>query len=294
MSAPSVSRFEMVPNISEGRDAALIDRCAASIAAYAHLAHRTSDAVHHRSVFTAFGDAEQILAASKALALVVRDAIDLRVHRGAHPRIGALDVLPIIPLGMTPMTEAVALAHRIGAMLWNDVGIPVFFYGEAALRPERRLLADVRRGEYEGLAQRAASDAYPDHGDIWRHEQAGAVAVGARPPLVAFNLELATDDLVLGRRIARTIRERDGGLRTLRAIAVRLDEGRVQISCNVTDSESVPLPRLLALVRRLAASAGVVVLRCELIGLVPRLAVQTTAETLLGLSPLPGRLPSYR
>ena len=145
------ARFEAVPNLSEGRNPIVLERCAHAIAQHARLVHQTSDPVHHRSVFTYFGDEEEIFAATLALAKVALEEIDLRLHRGAHPRIGALDVLPIVPLGDTTMAEAAALAHRIGAALWSELGLPVFFYGEAALQPTRRLLADVRRGEYEGL-----------------------------------------------------------------------------------------------------------------------------------------------
>lgn len=269
------AQFEAVPNLSEGRDPVVLERCALAISAHARLVHQTSDAVHHRSVFTYFGSADEIFAASLALARTALEEIDLRRHRGAHPRIGAVDVLPIVPLGTTTMRQAAELAERIGTALWSELGIPVFFYGEAARRPERRLLANVRRGEYEGLAGRTReSSNWPDLGDTARHERGGATAVGAREPLIAFNVELATDDVALARRIATLLRERDGGFRTLRALGISLAAGRVQVSMNVTDFHAVPLSLIVATIRRLAAPAGVAVRGCELIGLIPREALR--------------------
>jgi glutamate formiminotransferase len=149
--------FEAVPNVSEGRDPLIIQACAQAISAHAKLAHQTSDAAHHRSVFSYFGDAEAVAAASLALARVAVSRIDLRLHRGLHPRIGALDVLPFVPIGGTPISAAVALAHRVGEALWEELGVPSFFYGEAARTEERRILSDVRRGEFELLAERFAA-----------------------------------------------------------------------------------------------------------------------------------------
>ena len=272
--------FEIVPNVSEGRDAAVIDACVAAMeAAGARVVHRTSDAVHHRSVITAVGRASQVVAAAVALARVAHERIDLRAHRGAHPRIGALDVLPFVPLGAAALDDAVTLAHRAGARIWRELGVPVYLYGAAASAPHRAHLADVRRGEFEGLAARHASDPSWrfDYGDA-AHASAGAVAVGARPFLIAYNVELSGGDLVLAKRIARTLRASGGGLRTLKCLGLRLDAERVQVSCNVTDVDAVPLYRVTELVRRAAARAGVGVLRSELIGLAPRRAVARTAR----------------
>jgi glutamate formiminotransferase len=274
------AEFEIVPNVSEGRDPAVIDACVAAMeAAGARVVHRTSDVVHHRSVITAVGRASQVVAAAVALARVTSERIDLRVHRGAHPRIGALDVLPFVPLADATVEEAVPLAHRAAARIWRELGVPAYLYGAAASAPHRTQLADVRRGEFEGLAERVARDpAWRfDYGDA-AHASAGAIAVGARPFLIAFNVELATGDLSLARDIARRLRASGGGLRTLKCLGLRLSADHVQVSCNLTDVDAVPLYRVTELVRRAAARAGVAVVRSELIGLMPRRALVRTAR----------------
>jgi glutamate formiminotransferase len=244
----------------------------------ARVVHRTSDAVHHRSVITAVGSGSQVVAAAVALAGVARERIDLRAHRGAHPRIGALDVLPFVPLGDATVADAIALAHRAAARIWRELGIPAYLYGAAASAPHRTQLANVRRGEFEGLAGRLTDPAWRfDYGDL-PHPAAGAIAIGARPFLIAFNVELASGDLPLARAIARTLRERGGGLRTLRCLGLRLGPDRVQVSCNLTDVDAVPLYRVTELVRRAAARAGVAVARSELIGLAPRRAFIRSAR----------------
>ena len=258
----------------------MIDACAAAMEAEgARVVHRTSDPVHHRSVLTAVGRGSQVVAAAVALARVARERIDLRAHRGAHPRIGALDVLPFVPLGDAALDDAVTLAHRAAARIWRELGIPSYLYGAAASAPHREHLAAVRRGEFEGLAARLAADAAWrfDYGDA-AHASAGAVAVGARPFLIAFNVELASGDLALAKRIARTLRGSSGGLRTLKCLGIRLGADRVQVSCNLTDVDAVPLYRVTELVRRAAARAGVAVRRSELIGLVPWQPLMRTAR----------------
>ncbi len=275
--------FECVPNVSEGRHAELLLACARAITgAGATLAHQTSDPVHNRSVFTFFGTREHVLEAAIALARVTSFGIDLRSHAGAHPRIGALDVMPFVPLDEATMRDAVEIAHAAGARIWSELAIPSYFYGEAAVRPDRRLLADVRRGEFEGLATRADR---PDVGDVALHRSAGATAIGARDVLIAFNIVLASGNLALAKAIARTLRERAGGLRTLRALGIALDDERVQISCNITNVAAIPLDRLVALARGLAARKGVAVSACELIGLVPRAAFVAVAARVLGTAP---------
>lgn len=280
--------FEIVPNVSEGRDAAVIGACVAAMEAQGvRVVHRTSDAVHHRSVITAVGRAPEVVAAAVALARVAHERIDLRVHRGAHPRIGALDVLPFVPLGDAPLDDAVTLAHRAAARIWRELGIPSYLYGAAASAPHRQHLADVRRGEFEGLAERLAGDERWrfDYGDA-AHASAGAVAVGARPFLIAYNVELAAGDLGLAKRVARRLRASSGGLRTLKCLGLRLAEDRVQVSCNVTDVDAVPLYRVTELVRRAAAREGVLVRRSELIGLAPYRAVRRTAQAYAAAEPL--------
>jgi glutamate formiminotransferase len=271
--------FEIVPNISEGRDIGTVDAAvAATEAAGARVIHRTSDAVHHRSVITAAGSASQVVAAAVALARVTLERIDLRQHRGEHPRIGALDVLPFVPLGDATLDDAVTLAHRAAARIWRELGIPVLLYGAAASAPHRANLADVRRGEFEGLAERTRDPLWAfDYGEE-PHPSAGAIAVGARPFLLAFNVDLNSPDLALARSIARSLRERDGGLRTLKALGIRLTPDVVQVSFNLTDVDAVPLYRVRELVRLAAERQGVSVRRSELIGLAPRRTVVRTAR----------------
>jgi glutamate formiminotransferase len=258
----------------------VIDACAEAMqAAGARVVHRTSDPVHHRSVISAVGSASEVVAASVALARVAHDRIDLRRHRGAHPRIGALDVLPFVPLGNATLDEAVTLAHRAAGRIWREVGVPSYLYGAAAGAAHREHLADVRRGEFEGLAERLADDERWrfDYGDA-PHATAGAIAIGARPFLIAYNVELGSGDLALAKRIAGSLRATGGGLRTLKCLGLRLAPDRVQVSCNVTDVEAVPLYRVTELVRRAAARHGVAVRRSELIGLAPLRALVRTAR----------------
>ncbi|HEY0393728.1 MAG TPA: glutamate formimidoyltransferase [Candidatus Elarobacter sp.] len=272
--------FEIVPNVSDGRNARVIDACIAAMEREgARVVHRTSDPVHHRSVITAVGRGSQVVAAAVALARVAHERIDLRTHRGAHPRIGALDVLPFVPLGDATLADAVDLAHRAAARIWREVGIPSYLYGAAASAPHREHLAEVRRGEFEGLTARLSADGrwQFDYGDA-AHATAGAIAIGARPFLIAYNVELASGDLGLAKGIARSLRATNGGLRTLKCLGLRLAADRVQVSCNVTNVDAVPLYRVTELVRRAAARANVAVARSELIGLAPLRAVVRTAK----------------
>ncbi len=283
--------LECVPNISEGRDTETIDRCVEAVRACgAHVVHRTSDAVHNRSVLTMAGTYEELREAAVALAQVSIERIDLRAHAGVHPRIGALDVLPFIPLRGAVMADAVRLARETAAAIWERLRVPSFLYGEAAATPLRRNLATVRQGQFEGLDARfELPDWRPDFGDVPKHPSAGAIAVGARAILIAFNVELATGDLRVAKQIARVLRERDGGLRTLKALGLRLGENLVQVSLNVTDYRATPLYRIVELIRELASQAGVAVLRSELIGCLPYAAVEESARYYLGVSTMEER-----
>jgi glutamate formiminotransferase len=269
-------QFEIVPNLSEGRNAETIGAAVAAVETTgARVVDWSSDAVHHRSVLTIVGDGEQVVAAAVALTGVVVERIDLRTHAGVHPRIGALDVLPFVPLAGATLSDAARLAHRAGAAIWERYRIPSLYYGAAARAPERLLLPAIR----------ANLDWMPDEGDVLRHESAGAIAIGARDVLIAFNIELATLDLTPARRIARAIRESDGGLRTLRALALPLGD-RVQVSLNITDYAATPLYRVVELVRELAVQMDVELLGCELIGCLPLAAVEATAAYYLGVTKL--------
>jgi glutamate formiminotransferase len=269
--------FEIVPNLSEGRCAATIEAARAAVeGSGARLLDWSSDAVHHRSVLTIVGDATQVVDAAVALAGVALERIDLRDHRGVHPRIGALDVLPFVPLRSASLKDAAALARRAGAQIWKRYGIPSFYYGAAARHPDRLLLPDIRRNV----------DWLPDEGDVPRHASAGAIAIGARNILIAFNVELASTDLDAARAIARAVRERDGGLRSLRALALPRGDDRVQVSLNVTDYVATPLYRVVELVRRLAAERGIDIVGCELVGCLPWAAVESAAAYYLGVTKL--------
>jgi glutamate formiminotransferase len=272
-----VALFEIVPNLAEGRDAGTIDAaCRAVEATGARLLDRSSDTVHHRSVLTILGDGAQVVAAALALAGVALERIDLRKHRGAHPRIGALDVLPFVPLRDATLEDAAALAHRAGAEIWKRYRIPSFYYGAAARRPESVLLPEIRQNV----------DWAPDEGDVRRHASAGAIAIGARNVLIAFNVELVSSDLEAAREIAEAIRERNGGLRSLRALAFPREDDRVQVSLNVTDYVATPLYRVVELIKRLAAQRGIEVLGSELIGCLPWEAVESAAAYYLGVTNL--------
>ncbi len=274
--------FEIVPNLSEGRDPATIDAAVdAVLATGARVLHRTSDPVHHRSVLTVAGDGPHVLDAAVALAGVAVERIDLRKHRGIHPRIGALDVLPFVPLRDASMDDAAALAHEAGARIWDRYRVPSFFYGAAARAPQRASSPTCVPASSKG-SKRASLVCRRTSARFARHDRAGAIAIGARNLLVAFNVELHSDDLALAKTIARSLRERNGGLSGLRALGLRLSEGVVQVSLNVTDVEATPLYRIVELIARLAAKNGVAIRRSELIGLVPRACVEASARYYLG------------
>jgi glutamate formiminotransferase len=248
-----------------------------------------SDCDHNRSVLTLAGAAQELERAAVALARWAADAIDLRYHRGAHPRVGALDVVPFVPLAGSTMKECVLLARQTGEEIARETHVPVFLYGRAARRAERSSLAAIRRGGIVGLGARIGRDGWvPDFGPAELHPSAGAIVVGARDPLVAYNVWLETDDIGLGRRIASATRATGGGPAGVQALAFLLQgRGCVQISMNLTDVEATPVAAAFSWVRDLAAANGVRVGRSEIVGLAPRRAlVGATAEALF----LEGRL----
>ena len=229
---------ECVPNVSEGRDPATVEAIAAAVRATPGviLLGVSSDPDHNRSVISYLGEPEAVLAATVALCLEAFDRIDMRAHTGCHPRLGSVDVVPFVPLGGVTTEEAVALARRLGERLGAE-GIPVYYYEDAALLPERRNLADVRRGEYEGLQERLATvGGRPDAGPSTFNARAGACIVGVRKPLIAFNVNLATDRLEVADAIARAVRLSSGGYRGVKALGVALPaKGQVQVSMNLVD-----------------------------------------------------------
>lgn len=250
--------------------------------------HTTSDPDHHRSVITFAGAKEAIAEAAFQLARTARELIDLNLHRGVHPRLGALDVLPFVPLEGSSMDDCIQLAHHVGRRIWTELGVPVYFYESAALRPDRQRLEDVRRGGFEGLKE-ALADAdltrAPDLGDGQLHPSAGAFIVGARPFLIAFNINLQTDDVSIAKEIARRIRTSSGGFPAVKALGLALtSRSLAQVSMNLTNFEVTPLDLVFNEVSRLAASFGVSVLESELIGLMPRRALEQAAAGLLKLA----------
>jgi glutamate formiminotransferase len=275
--APALA--EAVPNISEGRRPGVVDEIAAAFTT-AHpdvlLLDRSSDPDHNRSVLTLAGPPQALLEAAAAGARACARLIDLRLHEGAHPRMGALDVLPFVPLAGLTMDACVQLALAAGHRLVGEAGIPVYLYGLAARLPQRQALAAVRGGGFEELRRAAAVDPAraPDLGGPAPHPRAGATAVGARPFLIAYNVDLASDDIALARRIARRVRERDGGLPAVRALGLALPRrGRVQVSMNLLDFRVTPPVAAYALVADAAGRAGVAVAATEVVGLVPEAAL---------------------
>ena len=263
---------ECVPNVSEGRRQDVVDAIVGAVHAVdgVRVLHVHADPSHNRSVITLVGPAEAVGRAALALARAAVEHIDLRAHRGEHPRIGAVDVIPFVPIGETTMEECVALARRVGSELWQTLRVPVYFYAEAATAPHRVRLPDIRRGEFEGLAEKMAQPAWaPDVGDPRPHPTAGAVAVGARRPLVAYNVTLHTADVGVARAIARAVRESSGGLVHVPAMGVRAASGQAQVSINVLDAIRTPLYRVFDLVRLEADRHGVAVAASEIVGLVP-------------------------
>jgi len=281
---------ECVPNVSEGRDPARLARFAAAVTASpgVRLADVHADPDHHRSVFTFLGPPAAVAAAALALADAVLTEIDMRGHHGIHPRIGALDVLPFVPLAGLTMAEAVALAHEAGRALAARHALPVYYYAEAARRPERRTLRALRRGEYEGVSARlAAADGLPDDGPARFDPRAGAVCVGARDVLIAYNVWLASADLDAARAIARSVRASGGGLPAVQALVLPLaSRGRVQVSMNLLDYRVTPLPAVFDRVQTEARRLGVDVDHAELVGLAPRAAFAGRTPASLGLGDL--------
>ena len=284
--------YEAVPNFSEGRDERKIRRIADAVGAVAGatILDLHSDADHNRSVLTFVGEEGPLLQASVALARACIAEIDLASQSGVHPRMGALDVLPFVPLAGATMQDAAALARRAGEEL-GALGLPVYLYGEAASAPHRRNLADVRRGGYEGLSARAGDpDWRPDYGPNVFPPRSGAVALGARPFLVAFNAYLDTSDVEKARAIAAEVRERGGGLPGLKALGLEVG-GRTQVSMNLTDLEKTSVAAALDAVRRSAGKRGARVSETELVGLVPLAALLEAARHYLDLPGLrPGQV----
>ena len=276
---------ECVPNFSEGRRQEIIDQIAEAVATVpgTHVLDVQSDADHNRTVVTFVGERATVEEAAFRGIEKAAELIDMNLHRGEHPRLGATDVVPFVPIKNVAMEDCVALARRLGERVGRELEIPVYLYERAAIRPGRQNLAEVRRGEYEGIKAEIATrpEREPDFGPR-RVGKAGATAIGARPPLIAFNVYLGTDDVEVAKAIARAVRHSSGGLRYVKALGL-LVKGRAQVSMNLTDYRQTPVHRVIEMIRREAERYGVSVVESELIGLTPSEALVEAAEFYLQL-----------
>jgi glutamate formiminotransferase len=278
--------IECIPNISEGRRpdviAAIVEETRRT---GVRVLDHSSDASHNRSVLTLAGDAPALKKGVLALFAAALPVIDLRTHRGEHPRLGAVDVVPFVPIEGVTMAECVALAREVAEAVAERFGVPVFLYEEASDNPARKNLEDIRRGEFEGLAAKMAQTGWaPDFGPAQPHPSAGASVVGARMPLIAYNINLNTDRLDVARKIAAAIRHSSGGLRYVKAMGVKVeDRNLAQVSMNLTNYEKTPMFRVFEIVKREAARYGVTILESEIVGLVPSAALTATAAFYLQL-----------
>jgi glutamate formiminotransferase len=283
--------IECVPNISEGRRPEVV---AAAVAALrgtpgVQVLDVQSDRDHNRSVLTLVGDEASLKPAILALFEAVVPKIDLRGHQGEHPRLGAVDVVPFIPIEGATVADCVALAKSVGGAVADRFSVPVYLYEDAASAPHRRNLEDIRRGQFEGLEAKMKDPQWaPDFGPKSPHPSAGAVVVGARMPLIAFNINLGTSDLEVAKRIAKAIRHSSGGFRFVKALGLMLEgRGIAQVSINMTDFKKTPLHRVFETVRAEAERSGVAVVGSEIVGLVPQEALIDAADHFL-------RLESFR
>lgn len=279
---------ECIPNFSEGRRSDVIDQIVDAIKSTsgAVLLDCESDPDHNRSVITFVASPEVVVDAAIAGAKKAAELIDLNKHTGEHPRMGATDVIPFVPISGVTMEDCVALARACGERMWSELGIPVYLYEKAATRPERENLANVRKGQFEGIREEiATNDArVPDFGERRVHPTAGVTAVGARPPLIAYNVNLATADIEIANKIARAVRHQSGGLRYVKALGFALkDRGIVQVSMNMVNFEGTPLFRAFEMIKREAERHGVAVVGSEIVGLVPQRALNAVADFYLQL-----------
>ena len=279
--------MECVPNFSEGRDLEKIDKIVAPLRGRAgvKLLDYSNDEDHNRLVVTVVGEPEALREAILEAIGVAVELIDLNLHQGQHPRMGAVDVVPFIPIKGCTMDDAVELSRQVGERVATDYGVPVFLYEKSASAPHRENLAAVRKGEFEGMAEKIRQPEWkPDFGPAERHPTAGAVAIGARMPLVAFNINLSTPSIEIAHSIAKKIRFIGGGLRFVKAMGVELaDRGITQVSINMTDYTRTALYRSFEMVRFEARRYGVSIVGSEIIGLVPMEALIDTAAYYLGL-----------
>ncbi len=278
--------IESIPNISEGRRPEIVEACVDEIrnTAGCTLLDYSSDESHNRSVITYIGDAKAVEEASVRLVKKAAELIDLTKHEGEHPRMGAVDVMPFLPIKDCTTEDCVELSKVVGKRIAEEAKVPVFLYESSATRPERQNLVKIRKGQFEGMAEKVKeADWEPDFGGRTIHPKAGVIAVGARPPLVAFNLNLDTDNVEIAKNIAKIIREKDGGFKCVKSMGFEIveeDTGKkyAQVSCNMTNYEQTPLYRVVETVKTEAARYGVRVTGTEIIGLCPMKALSDCAE----------------
>ena len=273
---------ECVPNISEGRNTEIIEAVIDEVRAVkgVTLLDYSSDPSHNRTVITFLGNPEGVKEAAVGLAKKAVQLIDLNKHQGEHPRMGAVDVIPFIPIKEVTMEECVALSKEVAKRVWEEAKMPVFLYEESASAPNRVNLAQIRKGQFEGMAEKVKEPEWePDFGGRTIHPTAGVVAVGARMPLVAFNINLSTSNVEIASKIAKIIRRSSGGLECVKALGVMLEERNMaQVSINMTNFHKTPLYRVLELVKAEAKRYGVHVVGTEIIGLTPMQALIDSAE----------------
>lgn len=264
---------ECVPNFSEGRSQEVIEGIASAIKGVSGvtLLDYSWDESHNRSVFTFVGDIQSCAEAAFQSAKKAVDCIDLNRHQGEHPRIGAVDVIPFIPISNCTMDDCVKLAHVLGERVWNDLNVPVYYYEAAAKHPHRKNLANIRKGNYEGLKLEIGQpERHPDVGKPALHPTAGATVIGARNFLVAFNVNLGTSNIDIAKKIAKIIREKDGGLRNIKAMGVHLsDRNLAQVSMNLVNCDETPIYRVVETIRFEAARYGIPIIGTEIVGLIP-------------------------
>ena len=278
---------ECIPNFSEGRREDVINglvEVSKSVPGVTLLDY-SSDASHNRSVFTLVGDLEGIKAVALKLAKYAKKNIDLTKHEGEHPRMGAVDVIPFVPIKDVSVEECIAISKEVAEMLANETGIPVFLYEDSCTKESRRNLAAIRKGQFEGMAKKMAKAEWaPDYGSPSPHPTAGVVAIGARMPLIAFNVNLSTCDVEIANKISKIIRGSSGGLKYCKAIGIHLDDRNIaQVSMNLVNYEGTPIYRVVELIKIEAARYGVHVTGTELVGLAPAKALVDAAEYYLQL-----------
>ncbi|MFZ5945835.1 MAG: glutamate formimidoyltransferase [Bacillota bacterium] len=279
--------IECIPNFSEGRRKEVIDALAETIKSVPNviLLDYSSDQSHNRSVFTFVGTPEAVIEAAFLSAKKASELIDMNIHTGEHPRMGAVDVIPFVPIKNVTMEECILFSKQLGERMASKLSIPVFLYEESAINSERKNLANIRKGQFEGMAEKIKEPQWkPDFGEQNIHPSSGVTAVGARMPLVAYNVNLNTSDINIAKQIAKTIRESNGGLKYVKSIGVMLEDRNIaQVSINMTNYEGTPLYRVFELIKIEAQRYGVNVIGSEIVGITPMNALIDTAKYYLKL-----------